>query len=45
MKPSTNDQIKGKLHEVKGDVKEKAGQVRVVRNLSGCLFDFTFHVM
>jgi uncharacterized protein YjbJ (UPF0337 family) len=27
MKPSTNDQIKGKFHEVKGDIKEKAGQV------------------
>ena len=26
MKPSTKDQIKGKLHEVKGKVKEKAGQ-------------------
>ena len=27
MKPSTNDQIKGKLHEVKGKAKEKVGQV------------------
>jgi len=27
MKPSTKDQIRGKLHEVKGTVKEKAGQV------------------
>jgi uncharacterized protein YjbJ (UPF0337 family) len=27
MKPSTKDQITGKLHEVKGDVKAKAGQV------------------
>jgi uncharacterized protein YjbJ (UPF0337 family) len=27
MKPSTKDQIKGKLHEMKGNVKEKAGQV------------------
>jgi uncharacterized protein YjbJ (UPF0337 family) len=27
MKPSTKDQIKGKFHEVKGKVKEKAGQV------------------
>ena len=26
MKPSTKDQIKGKFHEVKGKVKEKAGQ-------------------
>jgi uncharacterized protein YjbJ (UPF0337 family) len=27
MKPSTKDQIEGKLHEVKGKIKEKAGQV------------------
>jgi len=27
MKPSTKDQIEGKLHEIKGNVKEKAGQV------------------
>jgi len=27
MKPSTKDQIAGKLHEVKGQVKEKAGKV------------------
>ena len=27
MKPSTTDQIKGKLHELKGTVKEKAGEV------------------
>jgi uncharacterized protein YjbJ (UPF0337 family) len=27
MKPSINDQIEGKFHEVKGTVKEKAGQV------------------
>jgi uncharacterized protein YjbJ (UPF0337 family) len=27
MKPSTKDQIKGKFHEVKGEVKKKAGQV------------------
>ncbi len=27
MKPSTKDQIKGEFHEVKGKVKEKAGQV------------------
>jgi uncharacterized protein YjbJ (UPF0337 family) len=27
MKPSTNDQIEGNLHEMKGKVKEKAGQV------------------
>jgi len=27
MKPSTKDQIKGKLHEMKGKAKEKVGQV------------------
>jgi len=27
MKPSTKDQLEGKFHEVKGKVKEKAGQV------------------
>ena len=27
MKPSTTDQIKGVLHEVKGAAKEKVGQV------------------
>jgi uncharacterized protein YjbJ (UPF0337 family) len=27
MKPSTNDQLEGKFHEVKGAVKEKVGQV------------------
>jgi len=27
MKSSTTDQIKGKLHEVKGAVKEKAGEL------------------
>jgi uncharacterized protein YjbJ (UPF0337 family) len=27
MKTSTTDQVKGKLHEIKGDLKEKAGQV------------------
>jgi uncharacterized protein YjbJ (UPF0337 family) len=26
MNPSTKDQIQGKLHELKGKVKEKAGQ-------------------
>jgi uncharacterized protein YjbJ (UPF0337 family) len=34
MKPSTKDQIAGKLHEVKGDVKEKAGQVTNNPNLA-----------
>jgi len=33
MKPSTTDQIKGKFHEVKGDVKEKVGQVTNNPNL------------
>jgi uncharacterized protein YjbJ (UPF0337 family) len=27
MKPSTKDQVAGKLHELKGKVKEKAGKV------------------
>ena len=27
MKDSTKDQVKGKMHEMKGKVKEKAGQV------------------
>jgi uncharacterized protein YjbJ (UPF0337 family) len=27
MKPSTKDQIAGKLHELKGKAKQKAGQV------------------
>jgi uncharacterized protein YjbJ (UPF0337 family) len=27
MKPSTKDEIEGKAHEVKGTVKEKAGQL------------------
>ena len=27
MKPSTKDQITGKLHEMKGKAKQKAGQV------------------
>ncbi len=27
MKASTNDQIQGKLHELKGTTKEKAGQL------------------
>jgi uncharacterized protein YjbJ (UPF0337 family) len=27
MKPSTKDQLKGTAHEVKGKIKEKAGQV------------------
>ena len=27
MKSSTKDQVQGKLHEVKGTIKEKAGQI------------------
>jgi uncharacterized protein YjbJ (UPF0337 family) len=34
MKPSTKDQIEGKLHEVKGAVKEKAGQAANNPNLA-----------
>jgi uncharacterized protein YjbJ (UPF0337 family) len=33
MKPSTKDQIQGKLHELKGKVKQKAGQVTNNPNL------------
>jgi uncharacterized protein YjbJ (UPF0337 family) len=33
MKTSTKDQIEGKVHELKGDVKEKAGQVTNNPNL------------
>jgi uncharacterized protein YjbJ (UPF0337 family) len=33
MKPSTNDQVEGKFHELKGKVKEKAGQVTNNPNL------------
>jgi uncharacterized protein YjbJ (UPF0337 family) len=34
MKPSTKDQIQGDFHEIKGKVKEKAGQVTNNRNLA-----------
>jgi len=30
MKPSTTDKVEGKFHEVKGKVKEKAGQLRKI---------------
>ena len=33
MKSSTTDQVKGKLHEIKGDLKQKAGQVTNNPNL------------
>ena len=34
MKPSTKDQTEGKLHEVKGEVKEKVGKVLNNPNLT-----------
>jgi uncharacterized protein YjbJ (UPF0337 family) len=34
MKPSTTDQIQGKLHELKGKAKEKAGKVTNNPNLA-----------
>ncbi len=33
MKPSTEDEVAGKVHEVKGKVKEKAGQLTNNPNL------------
>ena len=33
MKPSTNDKAAGKFHEVKGKIKEKAGQLTSHRGL------------
>ena len=35
MKPSTEDQIAGKVHEVKGKIKEKAGQLTNNPDLEG----------
>lgn len=35
MKPSTKDQIEGKLHEMKGKVKEKVGQAANNPDLEG----------
>ena len=35
MKPSTTDQIQGKLHELKGKTKEKAGQLTNNPRLTG----------
>jgi len=35
MKPSTKDEIAGKVHEVKGKVKEKAGQLTNNPDLEG----------
>ena len=34
MKPSTTDRVEGKLHEVKGKVKEEAGQLTNNPNLA-----------
>ena len=34
MKPSTKDQIKGELHELKGTVKQKVGQIANNPNLA-----------
>jgi uncharacterized protein YjbJ (UPF0337 family) len=34
MKPSTKDQIEGTLHEAKGKIKQKAGQVTNNPNLA-----------
>ena len=33
MKESTKDQVAGKFHELKGEVKEKAGQILDNKNL------------
>lgn len=35
MNPSTNDQIEGKFHEVKGKIKEKVGQATNNPKLEG----------
>jgi uncharacterized protein YjbJ (UPF0337 family) len=35
MKPSTNDEIAGKLHEVKGAIKEKVGEMTNNPRLKG----------
>jgi uncharacterized protein YjbJ (UPF0337 family) len=35
MKPSTEDEIAGKVHEVKGKIKEKAGQLTNDPDLEG----------
>ncbi|HXA75537.1 MAG TPA: CsbD family protein [Candidatus Acidoferrales bacterium] len=33
MKPSTTDEIAGRIHEVKGNIKEKVGQIKSDPNL------------
>jgi uncharacterized protein YjbJ (UPF0337 family) len=35
MKPSTEDEIAGKVHEVKGSIKEKVGELTNDPNLEG----------
>ena len=35
MKPSTKDEISGKIHEVKGKIKEKVGQLTNDPDLEG----------
>jgi uncharacterized protein YjbJ (UPF0337 family) len=35
MKPSTHDKVQGKLHEVKGTIKEEIGKVTKNPNLEG----------
>ena len=35
MKPGTKDEIAGKIHEVKGKIKEKVGQLRNDPDLEG----------
>ena len=35
MKPSTENEVAGKMHEVKGKIKEKVGQVTNNPNLEG----------
>ncbi len=35
MKPSTQDKIEGKLHEVKGTIKEEIGRVTKNPNMEG----------
>jgi uncharacterized protein YjbJ (UPF0337 family) len=32
MKSSTEDQVKGKFHEVKGTIKKKIGEVTAIRS-------------
>jgi len=34
MKPSTKDQVEGKLHEIKGEIKETVGEAKTDPNLA-----------